>query len=40
MLSLTPGSVASVILGENATPEAVVALNAKLSMDKPLWSQN
>ena len=39
LLSLAPGSVASVILGENATPEAIDALNAELGMDKPLWEQ-
>lgn len=39
LLSLAPGSVAQVILGENATPEAVAALNAKLGLDQPLWSQ-
>jgi peptide/nickel transport system permease protein len=39
LLSLAPGSVASVILGENATPEAVTALNAKLGLDQPLWHQ-
>ncbi len=39
LLSLAPGSVASVILGENATPESVAALNARLGLDQPLWSQ-
>ncbi|MCX4815238.1 ABC transporter permease [Streptomyces sp. NBC_01239] len=39
LLSLAPGSVASVILGENATPEAVARLNAQLGMDHPLWRQ-
>lgn len=39
LLSLAPGSAAGVILGENATPEAVAALNAKLGLDQPLWSQ-
>ncbi|MCK9904360.1 hypothetical protein MXD63_30475 [Frankia sp. Cpl3] len=39
LLGLAPGSVVSVILGENATPEAIAALNTTLSMDKPLWSQ-
>lgn len=39
LLSLAPGSAASVILGENATPEAIDALNAKLGLDRPLWSQ-
>ncbi|SQD96715.1 MULTISPECIES: ABC transporter permease [unclassified Parafrankia] len=39
LLSLAPGSAASVILGENATPDAIAALNAKLGLDRPLWSQ-
>lgn len=39
LLSLAPGTVATVILGENATPEAVDALNAKLGLDQPLWHQ-
>ncbi|MEZ5152703.1 ABC transporter permease [Rhodococcus zopfii] len=39
LLSLAPGSVAQVILGENATPEAVAALNAELGLDAPFWSQ-
>lgn len=39
LLSLAPGSVAEVILGENATPEAVAAMNAQLGLDQPLWSQ-
>ncbi|WP_285480193.1 ABC transporter permease [Amycolatopsis sp. NBRC 101858] len=39
LLSLAPGSTAAVILGENATPEAVAALNHKLGVDRPLWEQ-
>ncbi|MGW1028540.1 ABC transporter permease [Streptomyces sp. NPDC002577] len=39
LLSLAPGSAASVILGENATPEAVAELNTKLGLDQPFWSQ-
>ncbi|MGW0246252.1 ABC transporter permease [Nocardia goodfellowii] len=39
LLSFAPGSVAQVILGENATPEAVAALNVKLGLDRPLWAQ-
>ncbi|WP_329264583.1 ABC transporter permease [Streptomyces sp. NBC_01478] len=39
LLSLAPGSAASVILGENATPDAVARLNAELGMDQPLWHQ-
>ncbi|MGC7101499.1 ABC transporter permease [Amycolatopsis lurida] len=39
LLSLAPGSVASVILGENATPEAIAGLNAELGLDRPFWQQ-
>lgn len=39
LLSLAPGSAGTVILGENATPEAVAALNADLGLDQPLWRQ-
>ncbi|MFD3377546.1 MULTISPECIES: ABC transporter permease [unclassified Streptomyces] len=39
LLSLAPSSAASVILGENATPQAVAELNAELGLDKPLWEQ-
>jgi peptide/nickel transport system permease protein len=39
LLALAPGSAAEVILGENATPEAVAALNAELGYDQPLWLQ-
>jgi peptide/nickel transport system permease protein len=39
LLSLAPGSVATVILGENATPAAVSALNARLGLSEPLWQQ-
>ena len=39
LLSLAPGSVATVILGENATAEAVADLNARLGLDQPLWRQ-
>lgn len=39
LLSLAPGTAATVILGENATPDAVDALNAKLGLDQPLWHQ-
>ncbi|MCD4524226.1 ABC transporter permease [Nocardioides sp. cx-173] len=39
LLSLAPGSAADVILGENATPEAVADLNAELGLDEPLWQQ-
>ncbi|WP_194829980.1 ABC transporter permease [Nocardia sp. XZ_19_231] len=39
LLSLAPGSVATVILGENATPQAVADLNAELGLDQPIWWQ-
>ncbi|MBH0121608.1 ABC transporter permease [Rhodococcus sp. CX] len=39
LLSLAPGSVADVVLGENATPESVAAMNAELGLDQPLWRQ-
>lgn len=39
LLNLAPGSVATVILGENATPETIAALDAKLGLDQPLWKQ-
>ncbi|QFG20189.1 ABC transporter permease [Actinomadura sp. WMMB 499] len=39
LMSMAPGSVASVILGEDATPESIAALNAKLGMDQPFWAQ-
>lgn len=39
LLSLAPGSVAQVILGDTASPEAVAALNARLGLDTPIWSQ-
>ncbi|MDV6270764.1 ABC transporter permease [Rhodococcus globerulus] len=39
LLSLAPGSAAEVILGENATPEAVAAMEAKMGLDVPVWTQ-
>ncbi|MDP2287548.1 MAG: ABC transporter permease [Actinomycetota bacterium] len=39
MLSLAPGSVAGVILGENATPDQVAALNEKLGLNQPILVQ-
>ena len=39
LLSLAPGSASQVILGENATPEAVAELDAELGLDQPVWSQ-
>jgi len=39
LLHLTPGDPASVILGENATPEQVQALRRSLGLDQPLVRQ-
>ncbi|WP_394554783.1 ABC transporter permease [Agromyces sp. MMS24-JH15] len=39
LMSLAPGSVAEVILGEAATPESVAALNAELGYDRPFFVQ-
>jgi peptide/nickel transport system permease protein len=39
LLHLTPGDPASVILGENATPEQVQALQRSLGLDQPLVLQ-
>lgn len=39
VMGVTPGSVAQVILGENATPDAIASLNSKLGLDVPLWQQ-
>jgi peptide/nickel transport system permease protein len=35
VLELLPGSVAQVMLGDTATPEAIAALEAKLGLDRP-----
>ena len=39
LLHLTPGDPASVMLGENATPEQVQALRRSLGLDQPLAIQ-
>lgn len=39
LFSFLPGSAAEAILGEDATPEAIAALNEKLGTDLPLWQQ-
>ncbi|HEY5855184.1 MAG TPA: ABC transporter permease [Aldersonia sp.] len=36
LLSLAPGSVSQSILGDNATPEAVAAMDEKLGLNEPL----
>ena len=39
LMSLSPGSVAAVILGENATPEAVADLERELGLDRSVFVQ-
>lgn len=39
VLNVLPGSPAQVILGQQATPQAVRQLTAQLGLDKPLWRQ-
>jgi peptide/nickel transport system permease protein len=39
ILRLTPGGPAVAMLGDQASPEAVAALNQKLGLDKPLYVQ-
>ncbi|MCG3086919.1 ABC transporter permease [Sporosarcina cyprini] len=39
MIRAIPGNPAQVILGQQATPEAVAAMNEKLGLDKPWYSQ-
>jgi peptide/nickel transport system permease protein len=39
LLSIAPGSLAVVLLGENATPEAVARMEAELGLDQPLFVQ-
>ena len=39
IVRVIPGDPAAAILGDQATPAAVAALNAKLGLDKPMWQQ-
>ncbi|WP_395108059.1 ABC transporter permease [Actinomadura sp. SCN-SB] len=39
LLGLAPGSPATVILGENASPQAVAELEQRLGLDQPVWTQ-
>ena len=39
LMSLSPGSVAAVILGENATPEAIAALESEMGLDRNVFIQ-
>jgi len=38
IVRIVPGDPAIAILGDRATPAAVAALDAKLGLDKPIWS--
>jgi len=39
LVRIVPGDPAIAILGDRATPAAVVALQQKLGLDKPIWEQ-
>jgi ABC-type dipeptide/oligopeptide/nickel transport system permease component len=39
IVRIVPGDPALVILGDQATPEAVAALRTRLGLDRPLWAQ-
>lgn len=39
IIHLVPGDPAAVLLGEEATPQTVAALDKQLGLDKPLWTQ-
>ena len=39
LLHLTPGDPAAIIAGDEATPEMVAGVRAKLGLDRPLWEQ-
>ena len=39
IVRIVPGDPALVILGDQATPEAIAALRARLGLEAPLWSQ-
>ena len=39
LMSLAPGSIAEIILGEGATPESIAALNESLGLDRPVIVQ-
>ncbi|MBV9539190.1 MAG: ABC transporter permease [Acidisphaera sp.] len=39
IVRIVPGDPAYAILGDQATPEAVAALDAKLGLDQPIWRQ-
>jgi ABC-type dipeptide/oligopeptide/nickel transport system permease component len=39
IVRIVPGDPALVILGDQATPEAIAALHLRLGLDRPLWQQ-
>ncbi|WOH75621.1 ABC transporter permease [Bradyrhizobium sp. NDS-1] len=39
LLHLAPGDPAAIMVGENATPEAIAQIRQKLGLDEPLWTQ-
>jgi len=39
LVHLSPGDPAAIIAGDNATPEQVRLIRAKLGLDEPLWTQ-
>ncbi len=39
IVRIVPGDPALVILGDQATPEAIAALHQRLGLDRPLWQQ-
>jgi peptide/nickel transport system permease protein len=39
LLGMARGSVANIILGENATPQSIAELESKLGLDQSIWSQ-
>ncbi|MBV1694361.1 MAG: ABC transporter permease [Hyphomicrobiales bacterium] len=39
LLHMSPGDPAAIIAGDNATPQQIAAIRAKLGLDDPLWIQ-
>jgi peptide/nickel transport system permease protein len=39
LMNLLPGTAATALLGSDATPQAVAALNHKLGLDQPFWTR-
>jgi peptide/nickel transport system permease protein len=39
LLHMSPGDPAAIIAGDNATPQQIAAIRAKLGLDDPLWVQ-